>query len=240
MLNQIIPNILSSALIISAGVLPGSFPVQTQPVSFPKPLELMRVVKPNETLQSIAAIQYGDAKYWTTLWNDNAWITNPNEIEPNWSLKVRAKNPSNIEPISHSLVAKYGDIIYRYSASANSAPHPLMTGNVSVTVPVVQSAVVRNLEQIPTSSPSVLTEAQINYLGNCESGMTATRNSGNGYYGAFQYSIATWNSMGTGYARADLAPLEIQKAAVQRLLSRSSIYTQFPGCAKKMRAAGLL
>jgi resuscitation-promoting factor RpfB len=81
---------------------------------------------------------------------------------------------------------------------------------------------------------------QITYLGNCESGMTANRNSGNGYYGAFQFSIGTWNAMGTGYARADLAPLEVQISAVQKLLSRSSIYTQFPGCARKMSAAGLI
>lgn len=85
-----------------------------------------------------------------------------------------------------------------------------------------------------------LSDTQIDFLGHCESGMTATRNSGNGYYGAFQFSIGTWNSMGTGYARADLAPLEAQKDAVQRLLSRSSIWTQFPGCARKMRSAGLI
>jgi hypothetical protein len=85
-----------------------------------------------------------------------------------------------------------------------------------------------------------LSEAQIQFLGNCESGMTATRNSGNGFYGAFQFTISTWNAMGTGYARADLAPLDVQIAAVQKLLSKSSIFNQFPGCARKMQAAGLL
>lgn len=85
-----------------------------------------------------------------------------------------------------------------------------------------------------------LNAAQIQYLGSCESGMTATRNSGNGYYGAFQFSAGTWNAMGTGYARADLAPLDVQIQAVQQLLSRSSIFGQFPGCANSMVAAGLL
>lgn len=85
-----------------------------------------------------------------------------------------------------------------------------------------------------------LNAAQINFLGNCESGMTWNRNSGNGYYGAFQFSIPTWNAMGTGYARADMAPLEVQIDAVQRLLSRSSIFSQFPGCARQMQANGLL
>lgn len=85
-----------------------------------------------------------------------------------------------------------------------------------------------------------LSAAQIQFLGNCEAGMNPTRNSGNGYYGAFQFSIGTWNAMGTGYARADLAPLDVQIQAVQNLLSRSSIFGQFPGCANQMVAAGLL
>lgn len=85
-----------------------------------------------------------------------------------------------------------------------------------------------------------LNQSQINFLGYCESGMTANRNSGNGFYGAFQFTISTWNAMRTGYARADMAPLDVQIDAVQRLLTRSSIFTQFPGCARKMQAAGLL
>lgn len=85
-----------------------------------------------------------------------------------------------------------------------------------------------------------LSPAAIQFLGMCESGMTPTRNSGNGYYGAFQFSISTWNAMDTGYGRADLAPLDVQIEAVQKLLSRSSIYNQFPACALKMAAAGLI
>lgn len=99
--------------------------------------------------------------------------------------------------------------------------------------------VIRGTKGAPTSN-GPLSAAQIQFLGNCESGMTATRNSGNGYYGAFQFSAGTWTAMGTGYARADLAPLDVQIQAVQQLLSRSSIFSQFPGCANSMVAAGLL
>jgi hypothetical protein len=70
--------------------------------------------------------------------------------------------------------------------------------------------------------------------------MNPARNSGNGYYGAFQFSYGTWKSLNTGYERADLAPIEVQKAAVKQLLQRSSIHAQFPGCASKMRNAGLI
>lgn len=88
-----------------------------------------------------------------------------------------------------------------------------------------------------------LSEEQITYLGTCESGMTATRNSGNGFYGAFQFMPATWRSVAPAEYKSVLphqAPLGVQKQAVQNLLSRSSIFTQFPGCAKKMRAAGII
>lgn len=88
-----------------------------------------------------------------------------------------------------------------------------------------------------------LSEAQINALGTCESGMTATRNSGNGFYGAFQFMPGTWRNNAPAPYNQGLpheAPLEAQKQAVQNLLSRSNIFNQFPGCANKMRAQGIL
>lgn len=88
-----------------------------------------------------------------------------------------------------------------------------------------------------------LSEAQITALGMCESGMTATRNSGNGFYGAFQFMPSTWSKVAPAPYNTMMpheAPLEAQKQAVQNLLSRSSIFTQFPGCAKKMRAQGII
>lgn len=88
-----------------------------------------------------------------------------------------------------------------------------------------------------------LSEEQIQALGMCESGMTATRNSGNGFYGAFQFMPSTWQNNAPAPYNQGLphqAPLEAQKQAVQNLLSRSSIFTQFPGCANKMRAQGIL
>ncbi len=88
-----------------------------------------------------------------------------------------------------------------------------------------------------------LSEAQIQALGMCESGMTATRNSGNGFYGAFQFMSSTWRTVAPAPYNQGMpheAPLEAQKQAVQNLLSRSNIFTQFPGCANKMRAQGIL
>ena len=114
------------------------------------------------------------------------------------------------------------------------------TNSIIITQPVKQIEV-HGAKFAYTGGP--LSETQITALGICESGMTANRNSGNGFYGAFQFTKSTWRSSAPApYNNGDPheAPLDAQKQAVQNLLSRSSIFTQFPGCAKKMRASGIL
>ena len=114
------------------------------------------------------------------------------------------------------------------------------TNSIIITQPVKQIEV-HGAKFAYTGGP--LSEAQITALGTCESGMTANRNSGNGFYGAFQFTKSTWRSSAPApYNNGDPheAPLDAQKQAVQNLLSRSSIFTQFPGCANKMRASGIL
>lgn len=101
-------------------------------------------------------------------------------------------------------------------------------------------AVEEEVETVVNEIPKTLSDEAINFLGNCESGMNPTTNTGNGYYGAFQFSYGTWQSMGTEYERADLAPLEVQIDAVQRLVARSNIYGQFPACAQRMQSLGLI
>lgn len=112
----------------------------------------------------------------------------------------------------------------------------------SVTVKeMVQEVVVIGAHFVYTGGP--LNDVQINALGQCESHMTPTTNTGNGFYGAFQFMHSTWQAVApapynSGYAHE--APLDAQKQAVQNLLSRSSIYTQFPACARKMQSQGIL
>ncbi len=65
----------------------------------------------------------------------------------------------------------------------------------------------------------------------CETHGNYTINTGNGYYGAYQFSAGTWNSLNTGYARADLAPPSVQDAAIIANTNRSAgLVTQNPGC----------
>jgi len=66
----------------------------------------------------------------------------------------------------------------------------------------------------------------------CESGSTYTRNSGNGYYGAYQYDIGTWANF-DGYARPDLAPADVQDAKfLQTFADRG--WSPWPACSRKL------
>lgn len=179
-------------------------------------------VNQGESLSSIAEREYGSVDFWTNIWIENPWIQNPDSIEKDWVIKLSKNEPERPATLSADLKAKLTKQFPQVEKSN-------MSGNETQALPSQSNY-----------SGGVLNEAQMSFLGNCESGMTATRNSGNGYYGAFQFSYGTWQRMNTGYERADLAPLEVQKDAVQRLLSRSSIFTQFPGCARKMQNLGLL
>lgn len=179
-------------------------------------------VMEGDSLTSIAKEQFGSVDYWTNLWNANPWIDDYNTIEKEWKLKIpkKTEKPEELDKYLLEKLAK------------RTTVYPPAQPPAKATQPEEKHVI--------TGTTGPLNDGQINFLGNCESGMTAGRNSGNGYYGAFQFSPATWRSMGTAYERADMAPLEVQIDATQRLVSRSSIYTQFPGCAAKMRSAGLL
>lgn len=190
------------------------------------------MVKSDDTLSSIAESFYGDDEYWTTIWNDNPFLIDENVITEGMKLKIRTEKPLLIQqPKEH--------------ASSDITPTPTFVETLDpLSLTPSSSDAISDASPTPPFVPSYtggpLTDEQLDFLGNCESGMTATRNSGNGFYGAFQFMEGTWNRLETGYARADLAPLDVQKAAVQKLLSHSSIFNQFPGCARRMQQSGLI
>lgn len=95
--------------------------------------------------------------------------------------------------------------------------------------PPVPEIIARGTAPVPASSNLSTWLAK---LRQCESGGNYQDNTGNGYYGAYQFSPSTWNSLGTGYARADLAPPSVQDQAIVRNTNRSGagLSGQNPGC----------
>lgn len=69
-------------------------------------------------------------------------------------------------------------------------------------------------------------------LRRCEAGGDYRRNSGNGYYGAYQFSAATWRSLGYP-GLPHQAPPEVQDEAAQKLQRRSG-WGQWPACSRRI------
>ncbi len=108
-------------------------------------------------------------------------------------------------------------------------------GGKVVSRTAIQSVVVENpVTQIVVqgSAPlSVSLDTWLLKLRSCETGGNYRTNTGNGYYGAYQFSEGTWNSLGTGYPRADLAPPAVQdQAIIRNTLRTSGLASQNPGC----------
>ena len=101
-----------------------------------------------------------------------------------------------------------------------------------ISVPASPKIIIRG-----TLSDSIGDNAELLYkLRMCETGGRYNANTGNGYYGAYQFSAATWNRWSTGYARADLAPPEVQDAMVLKnaRASKGGFWSQHPGCSTKL------
>jgi hypothetical protein len=69
-------------------------------------------------------------------------------------------------------------------------------------------------------------------LRQCESNGNYATNTGNGYYGAYQFSADTWHALGYDGLPSD-APPEVQDEAAHRLQARSG-WGQWPACSRRL------
>lgn len=76
------------------------------------------------------------------------------------------------------------------------------------------------------------TDAAFMALRQCEAGGNYATNTGNGYYGAYQYNLGTWANYG-GYARPDLAPPAVQDAKARETQAARG-WSPWPACARKI------
>lgn len=89
-----------------------------------------------------------------------------------------------------------------------------------------------NAKLVVANAPAAASDDAFAKLRMCESGGIYSRNSGNGFYGAYQYDIGTWANYG-GYARADLAPPAVQDAKARETQARRG-WNPWPACSRKL------
>ena len=98
----------------------------------------------------------------------------------------------------------------RTTSPSASATAPTGARSVATQGPAV------DVSTVSAAGLSVPTDAQLAALRWCESRGQYGINTGNGYYGAYQFDLRTWHGIGeTG--RPDLAAPAVQDAAVRRL-----------------------
>lgn len=66
----------------------------------------------------------------------------------------------------------------------------------------------------------------------CESGGNYAINTGNGYYGAYQFDIGTWRGLGNSGLPSQASPATQDSAAAQLQSARG--WTPWPGCSNKL------
>ena len=89
---------------------------------------------------------------------------------------------------------------------------------------------------LSSGASAAATDDQLRRLRNCESGGNYSINTGNGYYGAYQFALGTWRSLGySGYPHQ--ASPSTQDQAARELQARSG-WGQWPACARKLGLYG--
>lgn len=97
------------------------------------------------------------------------------------------------------------------------------------------------------ASGGTATFAQLDALADCESDRNPNKNTGNGFYNAFQYVKSTWDSLVKAIGRPDLVghyfpPYETQRTVTQHIPIRAwgGPRGQFPGCYAELHRKGIV
>ena len=111
-------------------------------------------------------------------------------------------------------------------ASLKVPAPPAPTPYVRPYVPIVQAVAATYVQ--PTAPSGGVWAA----LRTCESGGNYGDQTGNGYYGAYQFALSTWESLGYSGLPSQAGPDE-QDAAAQKLQARSG-WHQWPVCSRRL------
>ncbi|GAC1441927.1 MAG: transglycosylase family protein [Mycobacteriales bacterium] len=115
----------------------------------------------------------------------------------------------------------------RHAKPSKAAP-VIAAAGISASFVAADAAVLAASASAASSSAS---DSDLAKLRTCESGGNYATNTGNGYYGAYQFALQTWHSLGYP-GRPDQASPATQDAAVRQLQARSG-WGQWPACSAR-------
>lgn len=144
------------------------------------------IVAAGESLSVIAAAH--TLETWRPIWNANQQLANPDVLNIGQELIIPA-TPTTDRP----LPSGYGEPV----AVVQSAPVQSYQQSVPAPAPVKRQAVA------PAASGDVFARIRSK-----ESGGNYAINTGNGYYGAYQFSLGTWRSVGGQGLPSQASPAE--------------------------------
>ena len=141
------------------------------------------------------------------------------------------QTPSTDRPSgTRDMEASWSWLRYEDNQSAVPAPTTPPPPRVPTVTPAIAAARV---------VPAVVTAQRATTAGvwaalrRCESGGDYRENTGNGYYGAYQFSLSTWRGLGLPGLPSQASPT-VQDQAAQRLEARSG-WGQWPVCSRRLR-----
>jgi resuscitation-promoting factor RpfB len=141
---------------------------------------------------------------------------------------------------------RYAKLLYAWESYLKAheppPPAPSATNPAVHGTPVVQVALhsATPTLTLPTPTPPATKAAGGSTSGGvwaslrqCESGGNYKDDTGNGYYGAYQFALGTWHGLGFAGLPSN-ASAAVQDEAAQKLQARSG-WGQWPACSRKLR-----
>lgn len=177
-------NLLLATLSLSAAFAMGASPAQAAEAKAPVPAPKQYTVVAGDNLSAIAETQ--QLASWRPLWNANAELTDPNLIYAGQVLTVP--------------VAEVAD-----------RPLPADANITALNAAPTYQAPSRQVAARPVARTAVYAEGAGGLLARVrqhESGGNYATNTGNGYYGAYQFDQRTWNGVGGSGLPSNASPAE--------------------------------
>jgi hypothetical protein len=239
---QTLPTVPSGTVAVAPAVpSPGK---TNAPVSMPGPIAVTAQVVDSDKLANVVAAP--------TVQGSGAQLPIAGTPPPTNSpgVVVTPVEPSAPEPTVSTAPAGASNIPATVATKPTSKAKPKKKTTKPRAVPVAAVPTDSKPEPKPTdsvaatgSSPtdtkvaaktgiSASMEANLAALRKCESGGNYKINTGNGYYGAYQFALGTWRRLGySGYPH-EAAPATQDEAAVK--LQAKAGWGQWPACSRKL------